>query len=417
MWTRLGFRTQLVVIIAATFIVGGALLLVAQYLVLSRSLVQEVGTYSFSIAGDPGRAGVIVGDADVVPGALPDGASVTTLGSGQARVANPLVNSVLGTVQVWSGLLLLVFAGLAVFGAWWVSRRTALRIAAVTTAANAITERDLSKRLDLPGPDDEIKQLGQAIDKMIGRLDEAFTRQESFIANASHEFRTPLATARTALQVAIRQGRVSDELLPEVEDVLAANRRLERLVGALLTVAQGRADVDLARTPVDLGALVAQVVSEENADGTSVSVRFGPPPAPVTVVGSEPLLHSMVANLVANAVRHNIPGGEVTVEVTAGGGAGVTVTVANTGPVIPADAVRHLTEPFHRGERSRQRNADGSEAGLGLGLALVDSIVRVHDGHLSLSPRDGGGLIAVVTLPSAGLVPRAPLTTPTTPGD
>lgn len=405
-WSRLSFRGQLVVMIAGVFIFGGTTLLVAQYLVLSALLSEAVAVQNEKLSDER----TISGGQE----SAPDEPSIEVLNYGPRWTqADPVVSGVLRGVQTWSAVLLVAFAVLAIVGAWFLSRRALRRISAVTVATNAITEHDLSKRLELPGPDDEIKRLGVAIDGMIERLDAAFTRQSAFIANAGHEFRTPLTTTRTVLQVAVRQGRVPAELLPEVLDVLDANRRLEDLVGALLTVAQGRADVDLTRTRVDLAELVTEAVSEQAdlAEQREIHAALDLPDEPVIVEGNESLLSSMLANLISNATRHNAERGFVRIRLGQDDER-VTFVVENPGTAMSPELVARLTEPFQRSEQSRTRNEDGSEAGTGLGLTLVESIVALHDGTLTLEPRPGGGLIATVTL-TATRIGSAPAESPT----
>ncbi|MCX4471350.1 HAMP domain-containing histidine kinase [Micromonospora sp. NBC_01655] len=390
-WERLSFRGQLVAMISVAFVIGGGVLLVAQYVVLSVLLSQRTTTLHEEAIGN----GTLSGGSEATgkPGVLVES-------HGPAWMSEPAVSAVLGGVQLWSAVLLLMFAALAVGGAWLVSRRALRRIAEVTAVTNAITEKDLSRRLDVQGPDDEIRRLGGAIDGMVERLEAAFVRQAAFIANASHEFRTPLTTTRTVLQVALRQGRVPGELRPEIEDVLDANARLEALVAALLIIAQGRAAAELPRATIDIAALCAEITGDQ-ADAAAqrgVAVESALPPAPVMVTGNKALLRSMIANLLANAIRHG-DGALVKVTVAASSDR-ARVRVENTGAQLSPEVVARLTEPFERGDRSRVHD-DGAHAGTGLGLTLVDSVAALHEGSLHLMPRDGGGLIAELDLPTA----------------
>lgn len=390
-WDRLSFRGQLVAMISVAFVIGGGVLLVAQYLVLTVLLSQQATT----VHQDAGGSGTVSGNPSATeePGVLVES-------HGPTWMSDPAVSAVLGGVQLWSAVLLLAFATLAVGGAWLVSRRALRRIAEVTAATNAITEKDLSQRLDVQGPDDEIRALGGAIDGMVERLEAAFVRQAAFIANASHEFRTPLTTTRTVLQVALRQGRVPEELRSEIGDVLDANGRLEALVASLLIIAQGRAEAELPRAPIDLVALCTEVRDEQadTAAKLGIEVECVLPQEPVTVMGNPPLLRSMFANLLANALRHG-DGALVKVTVAASPDQ-VSVRVENTGAQLSAELVGRLTEPFERGDRSRVHD-DGAHAGTGLGLALVESVATLHGGSLHLAPRPGGGLIAETHLPAA----------------
>ena len=392
LWSRLSFRRQLTVMIAAVFLAGGSILILTQHVVL-RSLLSEAVTVHNEQRDNA---------AETVGPTTRDEDAIVIQEHGPAWTQDPVVDEVLAGVQLWAGALLGALTVVAIVAAWLVSRQAIRRISAITDTTNAITEHDLSKRLDLSGPDDEIKRLGSAIDDMIARLEEAFSRQESFIANASHEFRTPLSTARMALQLAIRQGRISDDALPDIQEVLQANRRMEELVNDLLIVAQGRAHVDLPDDPVDLVPMIARAMFEHanGAESANLTAFITLPRNPVFVSGRIPLLRSLITNLVSNSVRHNVTDGFVRIELDVRH-ARAWFSIENSGSVLDVSTVGRLTEPFHRGERSRIRNEDGSEAGTGLGLTLVESVTELHGGTLALDPRAAGGLRVRVSLPIA----------------
>lgn len=393
LWTRLSFGRQLTVMIAAVFLAGGAILILTQHVVL-RSLLSEAVTVHREQRDNA---------AETVGPTTRDEDAIVIQEHGPAWTQDTVVDEVLAGVQLWAAALLVALTVVAIVAAWLVSLQALRRISAVTDTTNAITEHDLSQRLDLPGPDDEIKRLGSAIDGMIARLEAAFTRQESFIANASHEFRTPLATARMALQIAIRQGRLSEQALPEVKEILRSNRRMEELVNDLLIVAQGRAHTDLPEDPVDLVPLIARAMLEQShaAEHANLTALISLPQVPVAVAGSAPLLRSLITNLIANAVRHNVTDGFVRISLEMEE-AHARFCIENSGPcILDADTVERLTEPFQRGARSRIRNDDGSEAGTGLGLTLVESLTELHGGTLALEPRPKGGLSVRLSLPLA----------------
>lgn len=391
----MSFRVQLVVLISCVFTLGGSALLVAQYLLLRVLLAQRVMRTDGVVA----EAGDVSGDQQF---RLNEGPIESTQIAPAWMQSDPELAELLRGVQFGSGALLLAFTGFAVVGAWLLSRRVFRRIRDVTDATNAITERDLSERLDLQGPEDEIHRLGAAVDGMIARLEAAFMRQDAFIANASHEFRTPLTTTRTALQVAVRQGRVGPGLMPDIEDVLDANQRLEELVSTLLVIARGRARAELPVQPIDLPALTRSVCAEHATFVRTLHLscvlhRSG---ENAIVEGNAALLRSLVSNLLLNAIHHNVDAGEIGVTISPKDGH-ISLTVENSGPVLTPETMSRLTEPFHRGEHSRLRNTDGTEAGTGLGLTLVESITVLHGGRLAFAARPGGGLIVTVELPAA----------------
>ena len=415
LWQGLGFRRQLVVTITGTFLLGGTILLVGQYVVLRRILNGWLAVYSTTTSPGSGAAPSPTSSAEALTQVAESAPPVSTAGASPGPLddvdsdsvvmfsAGPSITPVLREVQVWSAVFLLLFAVFSLVGAMLVTRGVAHRIGRIAADTASITRDDLSRRLDTSGPDDEIRDLSTSINTMIEGLDGAFRRQEAFIANAAHEFRTPLATTRTVLQVADRQGRVPPDLAAEVNDVLAANARMNDLVAALLVLARARTDSDLPVSEVDLAGLVRDIVAlhEAEAGDSQVALDAELDAENVLVTGNEPLLRSLVDNLVTNAVRHNRPGGFARVTLSRQAGT-VLLSVTSSGRVrLSRDAVARLTEPFHRGERSRLHNDDGSRAGVGLGLSLVDTVVSAHGGSLELAPREPDGLAVHVTLPAS----------------
>lgn len=382
-------RARLTAAIAITLAVGGTLLLVTQYVLFSALLNQEVSeTWTQPIEVD-----------EIPPGSEHGEPEITRSGpvwTSSEEIVSQALRSGLG----WSALLLGVFIAVAVCWASFLSRRSLRRISRLTETASAITEHDLSQRLALTGPADEITRLGDTIDSMIERLEQAFTRQERFIANASHELRTPLATVRTALQVPLRQGRVPDDLRAEVENAIGANRRMEQLIQALLAVARGQDAEEMDFEAVDLGALAEELVAESGADaqqrGVTLTLEMS---ESARVHGNPALFRSLTANLVRNGIIHNSPaGGSCSVSVVAEDGL-ATLRVENTGAEYAADIVGRLTEPFYRGDASRLSGPDDASAGMGLGLTLTRRIVELHGGLLTVEARNGGGLIVTARLP------------------
>ncbi|MFC4036798.1 ATP-binding protein [Dactylosporangium siamense] len=287
----------------------------------------------------------------------------------------------------YSVTTLAVVTVLSAAAGWPVAGRVLRPLHRITAAARAATEDNLASRVALGGPRDELRQLADTFDAMLDRLEAAFTGQRRFIANASHELRTPLTVMRATVDVVLAKPAPSrEELLRMADDIRAAARQAEALMEALLTLA--RTDAGLAaRETVDLATCVEDVL-----DGTDVGDRrLHLSLEPAVTAGDPVLLERLAANLVDNAVRHNVAGGDIWITTAAG----ASLTVANTGPVIdPADA-EGLFRPFHRHTRT---GADG----FGLGLAIVASIATVHGGHASLVPNPGGGLRVTVRLPPAG---------------
>jgi two-component system sensor histidine kinase VanS len=289
-----------------------------------------------------------------------------------------------------AALAVLLVLGLA--GGWFLAGRMLAPVTRITDAARLAAGGSLSHRVRLEGRKDEFRELADVFDTMLDQLESHVAEQQRFAANASHELRTPLAISRTLLDVARNDPSYDrDELIERLHTV---NTRAIDLTEALLLLS--RADRrSFVREPVDL-ALVAEDAVETLlplAEQRSVALDITGEATPA--VGSAALILRMVTNLVQNAIVHNRPdGGTVTVHTESWGGVSL-LRVENTGPPLPPELVPTLTEPFRRGtERIR---AD-EHAGVGLGLAIVHSIVRAHDGTLDLTPRAGGGLIVTVRL-------------------
>ncbi|WP_426402934.1 sensor histidine kinase [Streptomyces sp. R-07] len=285
---------------------------------------------------------------------------------------------------------LLVFG---LVGGWLLAGRMLAPLTRITTAARMAGDGRLSHRIRMEGRQDEFRELSDAFDTMLEQLESHVAEQQRFAANASHELRTPLAISRTLLDLARRDpARDRDELLARLQTV---NTRAIDLTEALLLLSRSDGGT-FTRESVDL-SLVAEEAAETllplaEQRGITLDVTGGA----ARTSGSAELLLRMVANLVQNAVVHNLPaGGTVTVHTETRGGASV-VRVENTGRPLPPDLVPTLTEPFQRGtERART----DEHAGVGLGLAIVHSIVRAHDGTLDLVARPDGGLVVTVRLP------------------
>ncbi|WP_083267828.1 sensor histidine kinase [Lentzea guizhouensis] len=301
-------------------------------------------------------------------------------------------------VRIFGSAAAIAMAWLLVFGllgGWWLAGRMLAPLTEIGDAARAATNGSLSHRIRLPGRTDEFRELADAFDTMLEQLEAHVAEQRRFAANASHELRTPLAITQSLLDVA-RKDPARDDL---VERLHVVNTRAIDLTEALLVLS--RSDQGgFTREPVDL-SLVAEEAAETllplaERRQTTLDVTG----EPTRTAGSPALLLRMVTNLVQNAVVHNLPtGGTVTVHT--GSWSGVSVLrVENTGPPLPADLVPTLTEPFQRGT-ARVRTDE--HAGVGLGLAIVHSIVRAHDGTLELEARPAGGLVVTVRLPESAV--------------
>jgi two-component system sensor histidine kinase VanS len=290
-----------------------------------------------------------------------------------------------------------VMACLLVFGlvgGWLLAGRMLAPLDRITDATRIAADGSLSHRIRLPGRRDEFRELADAFDAMLARLEAHVAEQQRFAANASHELRTPLAITQTLLDVArTDQSRGDDELVDRLHFV---NTRAIDLTEALLLLS--RADQrSFAREPVDL-SLVAEEATETLlpfAEERGVTIETSGDIAPT--IGSPALLLQMTTNLLHNAIVHNVPDQGTVSVTTSVHPKSVVLAVENTGRKLTPHLVSTLGEPFQRGTQRIRTD----HAGAGLGLAIVKSIAQAHDGTLTLTPRAAGGLCVEVQLPAA----------------
>ncbi len=282
----------------------------------------------------------------------------------------------------------------AVLG-WVVAGRVLRPLRQMTAATRRISEDNLDQRLAVPGPGDELKDLGDTIDGLLARLEAAFGAQRQFVANASHELRTPLTLTRTLLQTVLTDPRPTlASYRATCQDVLAAGEHQERLIEALLTLARSQRGLD-HREPLDLAAITTSALHSCEPDAAARGLAISASMTTAPILGDARLLQRLAANLIGNAIRHNIPGGQVGIRVTADGPR-ATLTITNTGPVIPAGQLTRLLEPFQRLPDGRRADQEG----LGLGLPIVAAIAKAHNATLTITPGRPGGLIIEISFPA-----------------
>jgi signal transduction histidine kinase len=290
----------------------------------------------------------------------------------------------------YSLITLAVVIALAAILGWIFSGRALRPVHQITAAARAASEHNLSARVALRGPRDELRELAETFDDMLGRLQAAFEGQQRFIANASHELRTPLAVMRATVDVVLANpDSTPGDLRAMGADIRAAVDHAEHLVGALLILARSERGLTV-HDEVDLATVAEDVLDTVGLGDRRVHATL----EPAFISGDAVLAERLIANLVDNAVRYNAADGDIWISTSTAAGSS-QLTVANTGPVIsPADADR-IFQPF---ERLSDRT---SHDGFGLGLAIVASIAAIHGGTVNASPRNDGGLSVTVTMPSA----------------
>ncbi|MEU4279252.1 ATP-binding protein [Streptomyces tanashiensis] len=286
------------------------------------------------------------------------------------------------------------YAILSLALAWWTAGRVLRPIAVITETARRLSGENLHERIALDAPPGELKRLADTFDGMLGRMERLVSAQQRFAANAAHELRTPLAVQRAAAEIGLGGDPTPERVARMRSKLIEVADTSERIIeGLLLLAASEQGLKERRRVPVDeLARQVVAALDDEAAErGVHITVRT----LPLTVDGDPVLLERLLHNLVANAVRHNVPGGRV--EVRTGPDIGIEVT--NTGPVVPSATVPLLFEPFRR--LNERTHAPGE--GAGLGLSIVDAVARAHgaEATASANPEGGGLTVRVVFQPTA----------------
>jgi len=385
-WLRPTIRIRLTLLYGGMFLIAGILLLSIIYLLAAQALHEGSGQ-SFSVSG---------ANLDITSSTCPavNSAPTSEINSILKECDAVQRQHALDDLLSRSLLALLGLAVIAFAFGYAMAGRVLSPLGRITRTARAVAGSDLSRRIELDGPDDELKELADTFDDMLERLQRAFTAQQRFVGNASHELRTPLAINRTLLEVHLSDPGAPVELQQLGKTLLATNERSEQLVEGLLLLARSDNQI-VERKPVDLAEVASQAVDQVHAEAEAKGVVIRGEQKPAVVQGNGVLLERIALNLVQNAVRYNVPKDgwvEVTTEVQHGQ---AVLVVSNTGPVVPAYEIDNLFEPFRRLRTERT----GSDKGVGLGLSIVRSVARAHGGHISARPREGGGLVMRFALP------------------
>jgi signal transduction histidine kinase len=385
---RLTIRARLTLIYTGLFAVCGAIVVAVSYTLVARLGVQgegkgpsssELATFAERCRSDqtsihPNNA--LIAKCNAV---------LQQLGAQHQR------DVTLSHLLEYSLITLGVVIALAAILGWIFAGRALRPVHRITAAARAASEHNLSARVALSGPRDELRELADTFDEMLGRLQSAFEGQRQFIANASHELRTPLAVMRTTVDVVVgNPASTPDDLRGMAADIRVAVDHAEHLIGALLILARNERGLKV-REEVDLATVTEDVLDAAGLDDRRVHATLEP-----AVISGDPVLtEHLITNLVDNAVRYNAAGGDIWISTRTTTGS-IQLIVANTGPIIsPTDAER-IFQPFQR------LNDRTSHEGFGLGLAIVASIAAIHGGTVTALPRTDGGLSVTVTIPSTG---------------
>jgi signal transduction histidine kinase len=308
-----------------------------------------------------------------------------------------------GSALFWNDLAVLaIMAVFSLAAGWLIAGRFVRPLRSIITTARDISASSLHRRLGVRGRGDEFTELGQTLDGLFGRLEASFQAQRHFIANASHELRTPLTAGRALLQVALTDPEPTVQTLRATcEELVELGGQQERLIAALLALASSQRGIGQLEC-LDLADIAGDAIlaRQEEAGRHGIRLRAALAAAPVT--GDPSLTESLVANLLDNAIRHNHPGGQAEIS-TALTTAGATITVSNTGTLVPPDAVQDLFQPFRQLGTQRTRHGPGH----GLGLAIVRAVADAHGAALTACARPAGGLDIEVAFPLTSAAQRA----------
>lgn len=370
--SRGGLRLRLTLLSTALLALISGLLVALAYLLVSRVLAAlppfPAGFMVISVEGSEGI------DSAVFAQQILDQARDTVLLVG--LIALPLI----------------IVAGFLV--SWTLIGRALRPLSTLTSTARQLSGSSLDRRIHLVGPRDEVAELADTFDEMLDRLQAAFEAERRFVANASHELRTPMSVIRTEVDVTLADPQATTQELREMGDVVRESvDRADRLLNSLLFLARTQAGGISVRRPVNLADLVGPAIRAVQREVTERGLTIRTELTPVLVSGDPALLDRVVGNLVENAVRHNLTGGLVQVRTAVEGGRAV-VEVTSGGTVIDPRTVSELFEPFRQGERART-----GHRGSGLGLSIVRAVVAAHEGTVSAQARPEGGLQVRVEVP------------------
>jgi signal transduction histidine kinase len=397
---HLSARSRLTLLYTSLFALGGTALVLITYLLVAHALDTTTAPKIPASVQQAINECVAAAQAAGSDSAAKATAKCSALyANGVQAGASAQRSTTLTHLLTYSLLSLAGVILIAALAGWIAAGRILRPVHQLTAAARAASEQNLSQRIALQGPRDELRELADTFDTMLDRLNRAFTSQRQFIANASHELRTPLTVMRTVIDVVLAKPQpTNDELMSMGAEVRQAVDHAKRLIEALLVLARN----DQKRTltePLDLAAIAEDALEGHTTDGITTITTLHQ--APVT--GDAVLLERLVTNLLDNAERYNGAGGTVTISTTAHDETSV-LRVVNTGAVIPADMVDRLFLPFTRLDDRTHHD------GFGLGLTLVSSIAAVHGGTVHATAIPAGGLDISIRLPrrDTTITPESP---------
>jgi signal transduction histidine kinase len=384
---RYTIRLRLAVLYSGVFLILGTLLLAIIFLSVrhsSHGVVVSAGAVSTLKQQEGGEAAQAESPLSVVPESLArQHASAQQLG----KLAADVNRSDLHQLLVWSVVALAVMAVASVALGWLLAGRVLRPLQVITAAARQLSASSLHERLALDGPNDELRELGDTFDGLLDRLEGSFAAQRQFVANASHELRTPLTLERAILEVTLADpDATAASLRAACERVLAIGEQQERTIGALLTLARSERGVE-HHVPLQLDELAGKIIDERRDEVARRGLRLDRELQRAPITGDRALVERLIANLLDNAIQHNIPGGWLSVASSLDAGEAL-LAVANSGPMVAPEQLASLLRPFQRLGVDRTDH----DGGHGLGLSIVDAITTAHEAKLAVHAHPAGGL-------------------------
>lgn len=382
-------RVRLTLLYGSLFVLSGAVLLAITYLLVARP------------------SGGLVTFKDVQYGSSGSSAQADTrtyrldedLGSQEGGIVEEMRQqawhqreAMLDRLLMQSGLALAIMSVIAIGLGWVVAGRVLRPLRTMTSTIRHISARNLHERLATGGPPDELKDLADTVNGLLGRLETALESQKRFVANAAHELRTPLTLEHALLEeTLIDRGATLESFRANFERLLTISKQQATLLESLLTLSSSDRGLDNPE-PLDLAALTHEVLPAFRPEIGRRDLAVESAIEPACISGDSALIHRLVANLLDNAIDYNVPGGRVEIATGVRDG-GAFLSVRNTGSAVPPDQVERLFNPF---QRLRRTAGDGHH---GLGLSIVRSIATAHDATLTAEARAGGGLAVTVAFP------------------
>jgi signal transduction histidine kinase len=381
-------RLRLTLLYGVLFLLSGAVLLAVTNLLVAHSwpnvaVMSTDGTQSFgTFLGEPVSTDAPVSESmrQVIQAVQAD--------------ARQQQSEIMHQLLVKSGMALAMMSVISVALGWLVAGRVLRPLQTMTTSIQHISARNVHERLAVTGPRDELKNLADTVDGLLGRLETALDSHKRFVANAAHELRTPLTLEHALLEeTVIDPNATADSFRAQFEQLMAVSEQQARLLESLLVLATSERGPDRPES-VDLSGLAGDVLRAVEPQARRQDLAVAAELRPAQVTGDRALVERLVANLVDNALSYNVPAGRVEVA-TGTAGARSFLSVTNTGPPVPPEMVDRLLSPFQRLDRTAD---DGHH---GLGLSIVQSIAVAHSADLSVRARPAGGLVIRVLFPAA----------------